>query len=105
MVSIMKKLRCEINPEEREGMENIVSPVRTTLRRFGHGHTAAAHLHGRLKVFLCALTAVFFALPLDNPRMPPQLEKNHVVPTAWPDEALARDGVSILWHCLSLRLE
>ena len=26
--------------------------------------------------------------------MPPQLEKNHVVPTAWHDEALARDGVS-----------
>ena len=26
--------------------------------------------------------------------MPPQLEKNHVVPTAWQDEALARDGVS-----------
>ena len=24
----------------------------------------------------------------------PQLEKNHVVPTAWQDEALARDGVS-----------
>ena len=24
--------------------------------------------------------------------MPPQLEKNHVVPTAWQDEALARDG-------------
>ena len=28
--------------------------------------------------------------------MPPQLEKNHVVPTAWQDEALARDGVSTL---------
>ena len=27
--------------------------------------------------------------------MPPQLEKNLVVPTAWQDEALARDGVSI----------
>ena len=26
--------------------------------------------------------------------MPPQLEKNHGVPTAWQDEALARDGVS-----------
>ena len=24
--------------------------------------------------------------------MPPQLEKNHVVPTAWQDEALARDA-------------
>ena len=30
----------------------------------------------------------------NNSRMPPQLEKNHVVPTAWQDEALARDGVS-----------
>ena len=27
--------------------------------------------------------------------MPPQLEKNHVVPTAWQDEALARDGAFI----------
>ena len=26
--------------------------------------------------------------------MPPQLEKNHVVPTSWQDEALACDGVS-----------
>ena len=26
--------------------------------------------------------------------VPPQLEENHVVPTAWQDEALARDGVS-----------
>ena len=26
--------------------------------------------------------------------MPPQLETIHVVPTAWQDEALARDGVS-----------
>ena len=26
--------------------------------------------------------------------MPPQLEKNHVVPTSWQDEALARHGVS-----------
>ena len=25
--------------------------------------------------------------------MPPQLEKNHVVPTAWQDEALARDAL------------
>ena len=24
--------------------------------------------------------------------MPPQLEKNHVVPTSWQDEALARHG-------------
>ena len=27
--------------------------------------------------------------------MPPQLEKNHVVPTAWQDEALARDGAKV----------
>ena len=27
--------------------------------------------------------------------MPPQLEKNHVVPTAWQDEALARDGAEM----------
>ena len=26
--------------------------------------------------------------------MPPQLEKNHVVPTSWQDESLARNGVS-----------
>ena len=26
--------------------------------------------------------------------MPPQLDNNHVVPTSWQDEALARDGVS-----------
>ena len=26
--------------------------------------------------------------------MPPQLEKNHVVPTSWQDEALARHGKS-----------
>ena len=25
----------------------------------------------------------------------PQLEKNHVVPTAWQDEALARDGARV----------
>ena len=37
--------------------------------------------------------------------MPPQLEKNHVVPTAWQDEALARDGLefpretSIILRC------
>ena len=37
-----------------------------------------------------------------NSRMPPQLEKNHVVPTAWQDEALARDGVSreVPWSAL-----
>ena len=34
-----------------------------------------------------------------NSRMPPQLEKNHVVPTAWQDEALARAffGIAFLW--------
>ena len=31
------------------------------------------------------------ALPIS--RMPPQLEKNHVGPTAWQDEALARDAL------------
>ena len=36
----------------------------------------------------------FHALEKEMARMPPQLEKNHVVPTAWQDEALARDGVS-----------
>ena len=30
--------------------------------------------------------------------MPPQLEKNHVVPTAWQDEALARDGAPCLFN-------
>ena len=30
--------------------------------------------------------------PRRNSRMPPQLEKNHVVPTSWQDEALARHG-------------
>ena len=34
--------------------------------------------------------------------MPPQLEKNHVVPTAWQDEALARDGVSREAPCSAL---
>ena len=29
--------------------------------------------------------------------MPPQLEKNHVVPTAWQDEALVRDGKKAKW--------
>ena len=37
--------------------------------------------------------------------MPPQLEKNHVVPTAWPDEALARDGVSREVPCSALKGE
>ena len=34
--------------------------------------------------------------------MPPQLEKNHVVPTAGQDEALARDGVSREVPCSAL---
>ena len=34
--------------------------------------------------------------------MPPQLEENHVVPTAWQDEALARDGVSREVPCSAL---
>ena len=37
--------------------------------------------------------------------MPPQLEKNHVVPTAWQDEALARDGVSRDVPCSALKGE
>ena len=36
-------------------------------------------------------------------RMPPQLEKNHVVPTAWQVEALARDGVSREVPCSALK--
>ena len=43
--------------------------------------------------------------PLGNSRMPPQLEKNHVVPTAWQDEALARDGVSREVPCSALKGE
>ena len=35
--------------------------------------------------------------------MPPQLEKNHVVPTAWQDEALGRDGVSSEVPCSALK--
>ena len=35
--------------------------------------------------------------------MPPQLEKNHVVPTSWQDEALARDGVSREVPCSALK--
>ena len=35
----------------------------------------------------------------------PQLEKNHVVPTAWQDEALARDGVSREVPCSALKGE
>ena len=37
--------------------------------------------------------------------MPPHLEKNHVVPTAWQDEALARDGVSREVPCSALKGE
>ena len=37
--------------------------------------------------------------------MPPQLEKNHVDPTAWQDEALARDGVSREVPCSALKGE
>ena len=37
--------------------------------------------------------------------MPPQLEKNHVVPTAWQDEALAHDGVSREVPCSALKGE
>ena len=35
----------------------------------------------------------------------PQLEKNHVVPTSWQDEALARDGVSREVPCSALKGE
>ena len=35
--------------------------------------------------------------------MPPQLEKNHVVPTSWQNEALARDGVSREVPCSALK--
>ena len=35
--------------------------------------------------------------------MPPQLEKNHVVPTAWQEEALARVGVSREVPCSALK--
>ena len=41
----------------------------------------------------------------ERPRMPPQLEKNHVVPTAWQEEALARDGVSREVPCSALTAE
>ena len=37
--------------------------------------------------------------------MPPQLEKNHVVPTSWQDEALARDGVLREVPCSALKGE
>ena len=38
-------------------------------------------------------------------RIPPQLEKTHVVPTSWQDEALARDGVSREVPCSALKGE
>ena len=41
--------------------------------------------------------------PMDCSQPPPQLEKNHVVPTAWQDEALARDGVSREGPCSALK--
>ena len=37
--------------------------------------------------------------------LPPQLEKNHVVPTSWQDEALARDGVTREVPCSALKGE
>ena len=37
--------------------------------------------------------------------MPPQLEKNHVVPTSWQDEALVRHGVSREVPCSALKGE
>ena len=37
--------------------------------------------------------------------MPPQLEKTHVVPTSWQDEALARHGVSREAPCSALKGE
>ena len=39
------------------------------------------------------------------PRILPQLEKNHVVPTSWQDEALARHGVSRKVPCSALKGE
>ena len=51
MVAMTKELLYKISPEEREGTGNLVSP-------------AAKHGFRRLKVFLCALIAVLFALPL-----------------------------------------
>ena len=38
-------------------------------------------------------------------RIPPQLEKNHVVPTSWQDESLARHGVSREVPCSALKGE
>ena len=38
-------------------------------------------------------------------KIPPQLGKNHVVPTSWQDEALARHGVSREVPCSALKGE
>ena len=38
-------------------------------------------------------------------RIPPQLEKNHVVPTSWQDEALSSDGFSREVPCSALKGE
>ena len=43
--------------------------------------------------------------PLGLAQRTPQLEKNHVVPTSWQDEALARHGVSREFPCSALILE
>ena len=42
-------------------------------------------------------------MPANLARIPPQLEKTHVVPTSWQDEALARDGVSREVPCSALK--
>ena len=44
-------------------------------------------------------------IPRRNKRIPPQVEKNHVVPTFSQDEALARDGVSREVPCSALKGE
>ena len=44
-------------------------------------------------------------IPCRNMRIPPQLEKNHVVPISWQDEALARDSVSREVPCSALKCE
>ena len=41
-------------------------------------------------------------LALQGAALGPWVEKNHVVPTAWQDEALARDGVSREVPCSAL---
>ena len=42
---------------------------------------------------------------LRNSRIPPQLEKNHVVPRSWQEEALAHQGVSREVPCSALKGE